>query len=60
MKNIGLVNINNRIKMHFSSAYGLFVESCPGTGTRALVSIPKWRGPETTGNGNEYAKNSHR
>lgn len=51
MKNIGLVNIDNRIKMYFSPAYGLCIESHPGTGTRVQVSIPKRHGSEAEENG---------
>jgi two-component system sensor histidine kinase YesM len=59
MKNIGLVNINDRIKMYFSPAYGLCIESCPESGTRVSVSIPKQYGSKTADRGGWNEENSY-
>ncbi len=37
---IGLVNINNRIKLLFGDRYGISIESKLGWGTRVLIRIP--------------------
>ena len=40
-KGIGLLNIDDRIKLSFGDSYGVQVESRPGHGTRVIVRIPK-------------------
>lgn len=40
-KGIGLLNIDDRIKLSFGEGYGVQVESRPGNGTRVIVRIPK-------------------
>lgn len=37
---VGLVNVNNRIKILFGKEYGLLVESEPDEGTRVSIRIP--------------------
>lgn len=37
---VGLVNVNNRIKILFGKSYGLVVESEPDEGTRVSICIP--------------------
>jgi two-component system sensor histidine kinase YesM len=37
---IGLVNVNQRIKWNYGSAYGLHIESAPGLGTRVEIRLP--------------------
>lgn len=37
---VGLVNVNNRIKLRFGEQYGLKVESEPDEGTRISIHIP--------------------
>ncbi|WP_282936637.1 histidine kinase [Paenibacillus sp. RC67] len=39
-KNIGLSNINNRIKLLFGEGYGVEIESQLGNGTTVIVKIP--------------------
>jgi two-component system sensor histidine kinase YesM len=41
-KGIGLLNIDERIKISFGEQYGVQVESRPGHGTRVIVSIPNY------------------
>lgn len=36
---IGLININARVKMLYGDAYGIKVESRPGTGTRVMLAV---------------------
>lgn len=38
---IGLHNINARLKLLHGEAYGLFIESTPGEGTRVTMTIPR-------------------
>lgn len=38
---VGLVNVNNRIKILFGKEYGLTVESEPDEGTRVSICIPE-------------------
>ncbi|THF77335.1 cache domain-containing sensor histidine kinase [Cohnella fermenti] len=40
-KGIGLLNIDDRIKLSFGDGYGVQVENRPGHGTRVIVRIPK-------------------
>ena len=39
-KAIGLSNINARLKLLWSSSYGLRVESAPGAGTTVIMTLP--------------------
>lgn len=66
---VGLVNVNNRIKILFGKEYGLTIESEPDEGTKVSICIPEipyteenrkileqghiLRGEETTGGGHE-------
>lgn len=38
---IGLININARVKMLYGDAYGIQVESAPGTGTRVYLTVAR-------------------
>lgn len=38
---IGLLNIDERIKLAFGEHYGLTIDSGPGLGTRVILSLPK-------------------
>lgn len=38
---IGLININARVKMLYGDAYGIRVESAPGTGTRVYLTVAR-------------------
>ncbi|MFC4597578.1 cache domain-containing sensor histidine kinase [Cohnella hongkongensis] len=40
-KGIGLLNIDERIKLAFGERYGLRFESGPGRGTRVIVALPR-------------------
>ena len=40
-REIGLMNINKRIKYEFGEQYGIFIESEPGKYTRMIVRIPE-------------------
>lgn len=46
---IGLANVNARIKLMFSEAYGLQVTSAVGQGTRVKLTIPALNCPEKGG-----------
>jgi two-component system sensor histidine kinase YesM len=37
---VGLINVNERIKMHFGDKYGLDINSNPGIGTKVTVCVP--------------------
>lgn len=37
----GIVNVNQRIKLHFGNDYGLIFESEPGSGTKVIIVVPK-------------------
>lgn len=39
--NIGLLNINKRLKLHYGKDYGLTIDSTPEIGTKIEVRIPK-------------------
>lgn len=39
-KSIGLINVNERIKLHFGNEYGLDIESQEGEGTEVTATIP--------------------
>lgn len=39
-RGIGIINVNNRIKLCFGEAYGLRYASSPGTGTRVEIRLP--------------------
>ena len=45
---IGLLNVNQRIRIIFGNAYGVFVRSRQNGGTVVLIELPKttWRQPE--------------
>lgn len=38
---IGLLNIDDRIRLAFGKVYGLYIDSKPGQGTRIILSLPK-------------------
>ena len=38
---VGLVNVNNRIKILFGKEYGLTIESEPDEGTKVSICIPE-------------------
>lgn len=38
--NIGIKNVNMRLKLNFGESYGLNIESCPGEGTNVEVKLP--------------------
>lgn len=40
-KSIGLSNVNQRIKLYYGEAYGIRVDSSPGTGTTVWISFPE-------------------
>ena len=37
---MGLINVNNRIRLLFGREYGLFIESEPDEGTRVSIRFP--------------------
>jgi two-component system sensor histidine kinase YesM len=39
-KGIGLLNIDERIKIAFGDAYGIRINSAPGRGTRVILALP--------------------
>jgi two-component system sensor histidine kinase YesM len=39
-KGIGLLNIDERIKIAFGDAYGIRIDSAPGRGTRVILTLP--------------------
>ncbi|WP_441879931.1 sensor histidine kinase [Paenibacillus sp. 2TAB26] len=41
--NIGLVNVNNRIKLNFGEAYGITISSKRDAGTTVIISLPLGR-----------------
>lgn len=41
---IGLRNVNERIKLHYGSAYGLKASSEQGSGTEIELLLPEWKG----------------
>ncbi|MGM0904104.1 MAG: sensor histidine kinase [Bacillota bacterium] len=43
---VGLQSVNERIKIHFGSQYGILIESELGIGTRITITIPKIRGEQ--------------
>jgi len=40
-KGIGIININQRIRLYFGNSYGIKIESSEGRGTRILLKISK-------------------
>lgn len=46
----GLRNVNVRIKLWYGEAYGVFLESEPGVGTKVRIELP---GSEMGGNRND-------
>mgnify|MGYP001851967315 CR=1 FL=1 len=42
----GIFNINERIRLYYGDAYGLYYESCEGEGTKAILIIPKRTGED--------------
>ncbi|WP_257452218.1 sensor histidine kinase [Paenibacillus soyae] len=44
--NIGLVNVNNRIKLYYGEAYGITIASKADDGTTATISMPMRRGDD--------------
>lgn len=46
---IGLHNINARLKLLHGEAYGLYIESVPGEGTRVTMTIPRKKEVNTDG-----------
>ncbi len=41
---IGLVNVNQRIKLKYGEAYGILIDSQPGEGTKVTIRLPKKEG----------------
>ena len=39
-KSIGLVNVNQRIRLFYGEEYGLSIFSSPGIGTRVQITLP--------------------
>lgn len=37
---IGMVNVNQRIRLFYGTEYGIHVKSCPGTGTEITITLP--------------------
>lgn len=48
-RGIGLLNVNQRLKMKFGDEYGLLIESADETGTRIRLVLPKYGYSEETG-----------
>ena len=44
-QHIGLSNIHHRIQLHYGPAYGLRIESSPGSGTIVSIVLPRYPGP---------------
>jgi two-component system, LytTR family, sensor kinase len=40
---IGLSNVDGRMRAAFGEDYGLRIESAPGAGTAAVMTVPKFR-----------------
>ena len=38
--NIGMANVNNRIKLKYGNEYGIMIKSEPGIGTEVVIMIP--------------------
>jgi two-component system sensor histidine kinase YesM len=38
--NIGLANVNNRVKLNYGNEYGIIIESEPGLGTEVVIMMP--------------------
>lgn len=38
--NIGLANVNNRVKLKYGNEYGIIIESEPGLGTEVVIMMP--------------------
>ena len=38
--NIGMANVNNRIKLNYGNEYGIMIKSEPGIGTEVVIMIP--------------------
>ncbi len=43
---IGLVNVQQRIRIKFGNSYGLSISSSPGKGTSVFIKLPPYRGKE--------------
>ncbi len=46
---LGILNVDERIKLYFGREYGLEFESCEGRGTTVRVKLPEAAGPVTAG-----------
>ena len=44
---IGLLNVNNRIRLHYGSSYGLQIDSIPNEGTTVTIQMPTDRNKST-------------
>lgn len=49
-KHIGLHNINERLRIHYGSDYGLHLESVQGQGTTVMIRLPIKRSEDAKGN----------
>ena len=47
---IGLVNVNERLRIIYGDKYGLNIESSPGSGTSVNITIPALKKEEVTRN----------
>ena len=43
---VGIANVNRRIKLYYGEEYGLILESEPDIGTKVIVVVPKTRQAE--------------
>ncbi|RAV21044.1 cache domain-containing sensor histidine kinase [Paenibacillus contaminans] len=46
LANIGITNVQERIKLHFGADYGLQIRSRPGEGTAVIITMPLIAGEE--------------
>ena len=40
--NVGLGNVDARLRQVYGDAHGVVVETAPGAGTRVTFTVPKW------------------
>jgi two-component system sensor histidine kinase YesM len=45
-QSLGLRNVDERLRMLYGEAYGLHIESAPGSGTRVVIRIPLQAGEQ--------------
>ncbi|HEX2925022.1 MAG TPA: hypothetical protein VHP38_01985 [Ruminiclostridium sp.] len=52
---VGLVNVNERLKLIYGNNYGLYIDSIPWEGTTVRIIIPELKKEDVAGNAENFS-----